>query len=465
MGSTLEIDWGNLERMLFAMEQVGDQATEVDTYFGDAVCSKAGFDYDSCALQPIGSKLPTVAGWFSQMRGVFDERWEGVEHAIRKSAHDVDALDGALDHQLSRLFAGTAVPGPVAPEPQGFGGVEAFEVSELGDLLAEPGEGERKLPGHDKEFVTIAEGWDAARDTINEAIDKVNGILPDTPVPRLQVASLEDYIVFPLSGNYRALQGNAEACRNVEKAMSTWGNNFSKLSVKVVCALKGGTQEGLVAQLNLYNLVMTSIGGVVGAGSKVFDTIAAASERIAIRVEKAIIVLGRKLLKLVGKVSSRILSWFGWALLVKDLATKGLAAITDIVDEVKACFQMIEACFDLVEEIKAWAKEQAEALNAFKDLVTVIKQLPTTKVTDTLTDLGALDLGPIKEYLKSYEVEVPEVDPEVVEELDDALDGLVEDSGYEPGTAGLPEVDDDEVILAPGPLGEPYSSGPPGVSA
>ncbi len=424
MGSELTIDWGNLDRMLTAMQTVGDQAAEVDTYFSTHVCSSAGFDYDLCALKPIGDQLPTIAGWFTDMRGYFDTRWVGVVDAVQRSARDVDMLDGDIDHALRRIMGGGSVVGPILPQngPLPF---EAFEIAPITDSLTAPGDGDAQLPGHDKEYTAIADAWDTTRDTINAGINKINSIIPGEGIPTLQYESLDNYVVYPLSGNYRKLQGNAAACTTTKTVMADWGMNFTKLSGKVTLALQGDTEVGIIAQLNLYNLVMRSIGVVIGGGAGVFNGIARMSERIAIRVEKALVVMGKKLLKLLAKITSRLAGVWGWMLLAKELLEKGLDAVMDLYHEAVECIEMIDACFDLVDEIRAWAEEQAAALETFNQLVDIIKQLPETSPQDTLESLAELDLKPIEDWLAELDSTFSGVDPSTQEDLDEALEELV----------------------------------------
>jgi hypothetical protein len=453
VSGTLEIEWGNLDRMFEAMRLVDQQSVEIDGYFTGHVCSDAGFDYDACVLRPIGDQLEKVAGYFTDLREVFQGRWDGVMESIIASARHVDGVDGTIDYDFSRYLGGM---GPYAP--QSFPSlpdvdVELFEMNDVTELLEAPGDGEKTMP-HNKEWESVTETYDGLRDTINEGIDKINS-LGVVSVERISEKSLDEWIVYPLSGNYLAIQGNATACDTTHTAMSSWGNNFSLLSGKVVMALKGEVEASLVLHLNVYNIVMQAVGACINAGSVVFDSIARVSERIAVSVENALVTMAKVLLRVSKKIASRVLGWVGWALLVADIIEKGTAAITDIIDDVRLCIDIISSCFELVDAISAWAEESAERLDAFKELLTLVEQLPKVAGGD-LSDLPPIDTTQLETTLDGIGIDFGDAG-DAEESLDEELENLEEEYpeslGDDPDEGG----DDDDIILAPGPLdGSPY---------
>lgn len=458
-GGQITIEWGNLERMFAAMNTVGDQALDIDKYFGEKVCDASGFDYDSCALKPIGDMLPTLSGWFTQMRGVFDSRWDGVIGAVHNTARQIDLRDGEINHVFTH-YRGGASPmyGPVAP-PIAVD-IEAFEIEDLATALADPEPGDETL-NHNNAFDAAAATWDSARDTINWGIDLINGL--GVEVTRLSEKSLRDYIVFPLSANYAQIQENASACRMVDGAMSTWGMNFTHLSGKVHLGLEGQASVALLAQLNLYHAVMRTVGLGIGRGSVVFDQIALMSERIAVEVEDVLVILGKKLGKLSSKIASRFVPGLGWVLLAADIVrTKG-AVIQDILDDIAQCRQIIDDCFDLVEEIRAWAETQADRLDKFREVLDAVQQLPGIGEMKALDELPA-SLDDIENTLRQVE-DFGSATGAAKDRLDGALDDLA-DNDYEgdpddpddtDDAGGSTEYDDgDGQLMAPGPLGGIY---------
>lgn len=452
-GGQITVEWGNLERMFAAMNKVGDQAFEIDVYFGNKVCDPSGFAYDSCALRPIGDMLPIVAGYFDDMRQLFNERWEGVSDAIYNSAREIDMRDGEINHVFTH-YRGHDVPSHLLPVPIDVD-VEVFSIAELGDVLVDPEPGSETL-NHNGAFEGAAATWETARDTINWGIDLINKA--GVGVDRLSEKSLRDFIVYPLSANYAQIQANASACQIVDSAMAQWGTNFSELSGKVLLGLEGKAGLALVAQLNLYGVVMSLVGQGIGQGSVVFTQIATMSEKIAVEVEDVLVILGKKLAKLSSKIASRFVPGLGWALLAIDIArTKG-AVIQDILDDIEQCRTIIEDCFALVEEIQAWAETQADRLAKFQELLEVVQDLPVIGAMVPLGDLPT-DLSTIENALNDV-ADFGSPEGEATDELDGALGGL-DPENYDDGESEessdsdtTDEYDDDDgVLMAPGPLG------------
>ena len=80
--SEITIVWQNLDTLLTSMGQIRGQAVEIDDYVSTSVCSTAGFDYEACVLRPIADQLGTVAGYFTDVRELFERRWEGVQASL-----------------------------------------------------------------------------------------------------------------------------------------------------------------------------------------------------------------------------------------------------------------------------------------------------------------------------------------------------------------------------------------------
>lgn len=310
-------------------------------------------------------------------------------------------------------------------------------VEELGPLLTAPPEGTQRQRGHDRTYGEIRDGFDGARDACNKGIDKVNGWLEsagrDERLPRLTEKSLDEFVVFPLSGNYYRIQQNASACGIFQQGMSAWGTNFGVLAGDSILAFEGRAQVSFMAQLGAYGLVMKTVGGIIQLGSGVFDSIAVVSEKIAIQVENALIEMGKRLIKLAKVVGKRFLGgWVSLALLIKDLAEHGLAVITDVVDDVKRCIEIIDKCFELKDEVEAWAQTQADRLKALKEIADAVKQLPSVGLGTSLTDVPTLNLGPVTEALGAITPDVGQSGEgnEAEAAVLDAGEATAGDSGY-----------------------------------
>lgn len=339
------------------------------------------------------------------------------------------------------------------------------EMLDVAAVLEDPPEGSQKVRGHDRTYGEIRDGFDAVRDACNTGIDKVNGWLGqaglDYRLPRLTEKSLDEYVVFPLSGNYYRIQQNGSACGILRDGMDAWGTNFAQLIPNALLAFEGQASAAFGAHLGAYGAVMKGVGAVMSSGAGVFDSIATVSERIAIEVEKMLIEMGKRLLKLAKVVSKRFLGgWASAALLVKDLVEHGTAVIQDVIDDVQWCIDAIDRCFELKDEVEAWAQTQADRLEAFKEIVSIIDQLPFVDLGAPLDDLEAPDLGDISDALDGITPDFTQSDDgqDAEDTLSDASDDLVTSSGYidpswaeacvspPPGMAHLPYVPGDPLV-------------------
>ena len=343
-----------------------------------------------------------------------------------------------------------------------------FELRDVAAALEEPPEGSQKVRGHDKTYGEIRDGFDSVRDACNEGIDKVNGWLSQAgrseQLPRLTEKSLDEYVVYPLSGNYYRIQQNGSACKILRDGMDEWGANFGLLAQNSALAFKGDTSAAWIAQLGAYGLVMKGVGAVMSTGATVFDSIATVSERIAIQVEKTLVEMGKRLLKLAKVVGKRFLGgWLSVAALIKDLAQHGLGVITDVVDDVKWCISAIDKCFSLKDEIEAWAQTQADRLEAFKEVAQIVDQLPFVDLGAPLQDVEVPDLGDISDILDGIDPDFTQSEEGQAAEdtVDAASDDLVTGSGYihpswaeacvvpPPGMAHLPYIPGDPQLDLP----------------
>lgn len=451
MTGTLRIEWTSIESMLQSMVDVGLQAGEIDDYFQQHVVNTAGLDYPTCALKPIGDQLPKLGRAFGSVRATYQKRWVEMISSIAQSAAELNRVDHEIDVQMGR-YADALDSMPDVKIT-----VKAFEPQELSQLEA-PQESEGTLK-HNETWELTSKGYDATRDGINEAIDFINGLdAPGVHLPKLPQKSLEEYVVYPLAGNYKLLGANADACSKIDEAFSDWALNFIRLSGQVPLAMEGQTSTRLVVHLNLYAAVMKTVGEIIGHGSTAFEAISTMSEKIAVAVENALVKMATKLSKLLTKLSSK-LSPAGWIWFAGELLDKGFAAVTDIYDDIMDCKAIIEACFGLAEEIEAWAGVMSDALKTMQEIKDAVDQLPRINPDGGLDGLPHVDLPAYEKTLGEIGIEVETGPSDEEESLDDRLDDLEGD---------IPEPDDeeeddhdDENLMAPGPLIEPPVPGQP----
>lgn len=424
MGDVLQIQWGSLDMLLEDMVSVKEQITDIDSYVEAHVCSTAGFDFEPFALKPLADAMGEMRGYFASMKTTFETRFDGLQAATVATAKDVYATDESIKYDIDKL---TGEPG------QGDGGGPGIEVRLVGlkdpaERLTPPEEGTQQFPkDHDEPFQQVVGGWDAARDKVNECIrwcrDHGIDIFPELPEK-----SLEDFIVFPLSGDYYAIQQNASACRNLAKAFRDYAVNFGLLAANATMAMKGRAGTALNVHIGLYGAVMTAISGVIDGLAVVFDTLATMSEKIAIKVEKIIRVLAQKLFKLMKFLLKRINAVVGILTTVKEIAEKGTAFFTDLVDDVKTVKNLIETAFGLATEVEAWAREQADRIKTVKQVVSIAQKLPHARGKMNLSDLPSSTAN-IEQSLKDLKTDFGDPEGTAFDDLEDKVDEGVAEAG------------------------------------
>lgn len=449
------IVWDKLGDLFTSMNEVGAQSDDVNTYFDKHVCSKKGL---TGVLKPLGDKMPTVAGWFDDMDGIFDKRWAGVANAIEQSARDLDRVDTSVRIDMDKLRGN----GPAADGNSTKVTIDMprlIKPKDVSAVLVAPEDGDAEL-NHNKVFDWVADAWDGGIGTLKKGVDflrKLGFEVPDVPDK-----SLRDYVVYPLSGDWGAIRGNANACVICKKGMNTWGNNFSTLSVEVASVMQGQTSARLVGHLNLYNIAVRSMGTGVRAGGIVFKEIAKISERIGREVEDALVWLGKKIGKLLTKIGVRCIPYVGWGYLALELVFKGLDTFKDIWEDAVACINMVNDLFDLVDEVKAWAETQADRLDTFEDILTVVNDLPAVKghqgVEDLLADVTTVEktLRDIADFGSGENEEKEDLEGTLDDMKDKSVDPPTDNSFYKEPTPLDPDERDKPL---PGP-GERLAYGP-----
>ncbi len=432
MAIDLEIDWGNLNRLYTNLDQIETQSIEIRDFFTTWVCSAEGFDYDSCALKPIGDMMPTIAGYFTDTQSFFSERWGNVESAIRTTAHDIDLLDGVVGNEFNQ--------NPIVPGSKRYPDVtvevpELFPLDPVNVHLEEPELGGSELK-HDKLFEGAAGIWDEARDTINTAIEGINwavdkandilGIFGEVSlgeISPLPTVTLREVVIYPLAGDYRKIRRNANACTQVHHAMSEWGGNFTLLGAKIPLALKGQGGLGLIAQMGAYDIVMKAVGFGIGTGKHAFEWIATKSEQIAVVVEKVMVKVTQRLSKLVAKLGSKFAGPAGWISLAWDLIQHGTGILDYYITEIEEIRAMFDECFALVEEVKNFADVAAQRLEQFQQIIDAVRDLPNADPGGSLGDLSA-NIDAIQAKLDQISTFGDEDGGSEESSLDTALDDL-----------------------------------------
>ncbi|MDN5746642.1 MAG: hypothetical protein L0H31_16210, partial [Nocardioidaceae bacterium] len=375
----------------------------------------------------------------------------GRAHLGTWSASDLDRVDSSVRIDMDKLRG----MGPAAD-----GNNTALTVNmprlikpkDVSAVLVEPERGDKEL-NHNNAFDWVADTWDNGLSVLKQGVEflrKLGFEVPDVPVK-----SLRDYVVYPLSGDWGAIRGNANACGICKKGMSTWGNNFSTLSVEVTSVMLGQTSLRMVGHLNLYNIAVTSMGAGVKAGGIVFEEIADLSERIGREVEDALVWLGKKVAKLLTKIGLRCIPYVGWTILGIELLLKGLDTFKDIWEDAVDCIDMVNDLLDLVDEVKAWAQTQADRLDAFEQILDAAEDLPVVKAHQGIEDLLAnvtkveKTLREITEFASGENDEKGDVDG-TLDDMRDTTYDPPEDKGFHKEPTPLDPDKRNEPLPGPG---------------
>ncbi len=445
----LKVDYAGLDKLFYAMSEVGAQSGELNAYFRSNVCDPTGFAYAACALQPIADMLPQLAGWFDEAMNGFGTAWSGVQGAIHASARHLEQQDDLVRHDLDS-YQGPG--GRCDYSPPGAGYIENFHIQPLSSALADPADGESHMD-HDSRFDAAADAWDTARDTINTGIDLLNKI--GAGIGRLPEQGLRDYIVYPLAADYTAIGRNANACSTMNAGFDAWAHNFGQLAKKTPQAITGQTGAAVVGVFTAFDLGMDLVGDAVSKGKYVFIGIASISEKIAVEVEKVLVLLGTKITALASKVSTRVIPGVGeiilaWNFLEDLFSGDPLDQFQDIIEDIETVRNIIDDCLSLKETILAWAEAQAQRLEAFHDVLDTLSGLPAVGDLPGLQDLTNR-VGGLEHSLDDVDYGVD--DHGERGNLDEELGGLSEQAGSEDSGDSL----DGEIVDPP--------MSPPGAAA
>lgn len=230
--------------------------------------------------------------------------------------------------------------------------------------LPAPDLGDRLIT-HDLEFTAVDRGWSALRDAINDGIRVANSV--GAGLPMLPTESLEELLVLPFSGDYRSIRRNANACVQVRDALRTWGDNFPRLGLAVASCWTGQASAALLGRLAAYAVAGRAVGELVGAGALVFEEIATGCERLAVRVEHELVILGRVLLRL-GRRLLETVCGPGAAALALEVAVHGWTVISDIVHDICLVHTLISDLLALQEIVRGRVADWRSRLELFSEL-------------------------------------------------------------------------------------------------
>lgn len=219
---------------------------------------------------------------------------------------------------------------------------------------------------HDPTF----EAWDdqvcGLRDLANQGIRALNHV--GAGLSELPGGSLRELLVEPLSGDHGAIRQNAAACHAVREALVTISGNQGRLVVWADPRWGGQAALAYAADVGSRALATRGLAELVALAAPVLDEIADFCERLTVEVEGLVVECGEVLARLVRRLLGRVSGPLGWGVFAMEVATQGLDAITDLVDDVVRVVEIVETLLSLQETVRAWAQEQRDRLQTLLDL-------------------------------------------------------------------------------------------------
>jgi hypothetical protein len=233
----------------------------------------------------------------------------------------------------------------------------------------EPGDTMR----HDPTF----EAWDAEvcglRDLANHGIQVLNGL--GASISPLPGGSLRELLVEPLTGDHAAIRQNAQACHVVRQALVTISHNQGDLVLWSALRWDGLAAAAYAGQVAARALATRAVAELVAGAAPVLDEVADFCERLTIEVEHLVVECGERLGHLVRKLLSRVAGPLGWGVFAWEVATEGMSAITDLVDDVRRVIEIVETLLTLQDTVSAWAQEQRDRLETLLDLPDLVRAI------------------------------------------------------------------------------------------
>ena len=237
--------------------------------------------------------------------------------------------------------------------------------------LEAPERGEAQLR-HDATFTAWDDAFSTMRDVVNCGIDALHQV--GVGLPRLPEGSLEELLILPLTGDHGAIRQNAAACHDVRDALGTWGDNVLRLGLAADPAWGGRAAAAYLLRVQGLGVAARAVGEVVGRGSIVLDEVARVSERLGIEVERLVVELGKTLVRVARRILAKVGGPVGWGIFALEVATKGLDAVMDIVDDVRRVLELVEVLRDLHDSVTAWVVRQRERLELFAELPALVRR-------------------------------------------------------------------------------------------
>jgi hypothetical protein len=297
-----------------------------------------------------------------------------------------------------------------------------FALQDVSAWLTEPAKGDFSLK-HNETFDKWNGIFGDTVHTINKFIGYLNDVGAD--IPKIPWDDLYQELVVPLAGDYSLIAQNGDACTKTKDAMHAWAGNVDRINMGRPTCWKGKAAEGFGGQMLAYTLVLDGVGEVMGIGTSIFNGLSLVSQRLGVCVENAIVKAAQLIEKVAKKVLSKVSGLFGWLSLGYTLAKDGFEYFRDLIDDVENAKRLIQDCFDLKDQVIAWAKAEEDRLKAFLKIPDIISKLP---------------------HVTPHDLATSTVDPQLKQDLKDLKDAINGDTAAAARQELQSTIDDIEAI-------------------
>lgn len=239
--------------------------------------------------------------------------------------------------------------------------------------LAVPPERDGSLK-HDATFEAWEEAISGTRDVVNRMIGVLDGL--GIHLPTLPEESLRSLFVDPLVGDLTAIRRNADSCAVTRDALRRVALNLGLIGAWSVPVWDGRAAWAFRGALAVRAARTEALAELVGAGWFVLDEIAGVVEHLQVEVEALVVELGEVLARVTARILSRVSSPLGWSVFGAEFVVKGFDAVTDVVDDLRRVWELIDTLMTRQEEVAAWVQTQQERLDtllSLRDLVASVR--------------------------------------------------------------------------------------------
>lgn len=221
--------------------------------------------------------------------------------------------------------------------------------------------------------------WDYYFQKVRDAINTFASVadqVPHVDLGRLPEGSLAHVLIKPFCGDWDRIRANGTASVAAADAMAAASGNVALTPVFLLDGWQGRAALAASVHVEGYALVTRGLAEVVRAGKLAFAGVGRMSQEYGEAAIRIITPLGRLLVRVVGKIMSRLGGWVGWLKTAAEVATDGLERVRDIYEDIRRIIQLVRDLIELKSQIEDWVAEVRAQLAVLLELPEIVSGLP-----------------------------------------------------------------------------------------